>query len=63
MLEFVQRTNPDFLKIKETVDWSALKGTLITMETGRVITTDGEIVDFIQAYQPPDKINVKGALR
>ena len=63
LLEFVQRTNPDFLKIKETVDWSALKGTLITMETGRVITTDGEIVDFIQAYQPPDKINVKGALR
>lgn len=60
LLEFVRRSNPDFLKIKETVDWSALKTMLIATESGRVMTTDGEIVDFMAAWQPPDKINVKG---
>ena len=60
LLEFVRRSNPDYLKIKEQVDWSGLKSTLITTEAGRVMTGDGEIIEFMAAWQPPDKINVKG---
>ena len=63
LLEFIRRSGPDFLKIKETVEWGEFKKTLIATDAGRVLTTDGEIIDFIAAWQPPEKVSVKGAMK
>lgn len=63
LLEYVRKSNPDFLKITESVEWGELKKTLIPTESGKVITSDGEILDFMAAWQPPDSINVKGVLK
>jgi hypothetical protein len=63
LVEYIRRSSPDFLKIKEYADWGELKKSLIATESGKVITSDGEILDFIQAWQPPDKIAVKGVLK
>ena len=63
LLEYLRRSSPDYLKIKEYADWGELKKTLIPTETGRVINSDGEILGFMAAWTPPDNISVKGALK
>lgn len=63
LLEYLRRSNPDYLKIKEYADWGELKKTLIPTESGKVITGDGEILEFIAVWQPPDNISVKGVLK
>jgi len=61
LLEYVRRHAVDFIKIKESVEWGNFKKTLIPTESGRVVTKDGEILNFMAAWQPPDKINVEGS--
>jgi hypothetical protein len=59
LVDHVRRFAPDYLKIKESVDWGELKKTLNVTSIGQVVSGDGEILDFITAYQPPDAVKVK----
>lgn len=62
LLDYVRKSNPEFLKITESVSWGEFKDKLIPTKDGRVILSDsGEILDFIAAWTPPDNISVKGA--
>ena len=61
LLEYVRRHAVDFIKIKESVAWAEFKKTLIPTESGRVVTKDGEILEFMSAWQLPENITVKGS--
>lgn len=54
----------DFVKVKESVDWSGLKKSLegaegLTVDNGQVITPDGEIVPGITAIERPNVFKVE----
>ena len=55
-----QPDGKNYIKIKETLDWSGLKNVL-TIAGGRMVTEDGEIVPGITVMERPDvfKVEVK----
>lgn len=55
-----QPDGKNYIKIKETLDWSGLKKVL-TIAGGRMVTEDGEIVPGITVTERPDvfKVEVK----
>ena len=61
LLEWARQSAPEHIKVEETVDWSNVKKTLIPEENGRVLTADGEVLEFMSAWRPPDGIKVTPA--
>jgi len=59
LLEYVKKSAPDYLKIKESVEWGEFKKALKITDEGRVITSDGEVLDFMRGEIRPDAISVK----
>ena len=59
LLDYVKQSDPEYLKIEESVNWSEFKDTLKSLSTGQVLTNDGEILDFISAVEYPDAVSVK----
>lgn len=59
LTEWAKEHAPDFIKVKETTNWADLRKTLVVAGTGKVINSDGEIMDFIAAVEYPDAISVK----
>lgn len=59
LLELVRATFPEYLKIKESVDWSGFKKTLTQTEDGRLITSDGEVLNCVICEQEADDFIVK----
>lgn len=59
LLEHVRETFPEYLKIKESVDWSGFKKTLTQTEDGRLITSDGEVLTCVTCQMEADSFNVK----
>lgn len=59
LLEHVRATFPEYLKVKESVDWSGFKKTLTRTEDGRLITSDGEVLDCVTCEQEADDFIVK----
>ena len=59
LLDHVRHSDPEYLKIEQSVDWTKFKETLTPLSTGQVLTTDGEILDFISAVEYRDSVTVK----
>jgi hypothetical protein len=59
LLNHVRKSNPEFLKIEESVNWAEFKNTLTLTSTGQIIAADGEILSFISAVEYPDTVSVK----
>lgn len=59
LIDHVKQSDPEYLKIEESVNWSEFKDTLTPLSTGKVLTNDGEILDFISAVEYPDTVTVK----
>ncbi|MDU2063748.1 MAG: host-nuclease inhibitor Gam family protein [Sporomusaceae bacterium] len=59
LIGYVRQTCPDLIKTEEKADWTAFKETLAVTSQGKVISGDGEILDFIVAIEQPDKMTVK----
>ena len=59
LLEYVKKSAPDYLKIKESVEWGEFKKALKVTDTGKVISSDGEIIEFMRGEIRPDTIAVK----
>lgn len=59
LIDHVKKSDPEFLKIEESVNWSEFKDNLKTLDTGQVVTNDGEILDFISIIEYPDTVSVK----
>jgi len=60
VLEWLHANNPEFIKVKESVDWAGLKKTLVVSgET--MVTEDAEVVPGITVASRPDifKVEVK----
>ena len=58
LLAWVKDSSPEHLVIKESVNWSSLKKSLVT-DNGKAITCDGEIVTGITVEEQPDTFYVK----
>jgi len=63
LLEHIKQFHPELLKIEESVAWGEFKQSLISTASGKVVTSDGEILDFMTASTQPDKISVKEVKR
>jgi hypothetical protein len=59
LIDHVKKSDPEYLKIEESVNWSEFKDTLTPLSTGKVLTNDGEVLDFISAVEYPDSISIK----
>jgi hypothetical protein len=59
LIDHVKKTDTEYLKIEESVNWSEFKDTLTPLSTGKVLTNDGEILEFISAVEYPDTVSVK----
>ena len=60
MLAWAKKDMPELVKVKESVDWAALKKTISVTENGEVITeTTGEVLDFIHPEKKPDNMDIK----
>lgn len=60
LIEYAQKSAPELLKIKETVNWGELKKQLIVTESGHVVHGQtGEVLPFIRGTIRPDKLNIK----
>jgi hypothetical protein len=55
----VEQLAPDLIITEKSTDWTEFKNTLTVMEDGRVISADGEVLDFIEAIEYPDSLTVK----
>ena len=49
----------DYVVVKESVDWASLKKSLNITEDGKVISSDGELLEAMIAIQEPDKFYVQ----
>ena len=58
LLTFVKNSTPEYLKVKEIVNWTEFKKTC-RVEGSRLITADGEIVDGVEVVERPDVFTVK----
>lgn len=54
LLEFAETSAPEYVKIKKSVDWAALKKTC-KADGGHMVTADGEIVPGVTVTEQPDK--------
>ena len=59
LLEYIRQSDPEFLKIEESVNWTEYKQELTLTSTGQVITSDGEVLGFMSAVEHPDSVTVK----
>lgn len=60
MLAWAKKDMPELVKVKESVDWAALKKTISVTDNGEVITeTTGEVLDFIHPEKKPDSMDIK----
>ena len=60
MLAWAKKDMPELVKVKESVDWAALKKTISVTENGEVITeATGEVLDFIHPEKKPDSMDIK----
>lgn len=59
LLDHIRQSDPDYLKIEESVNWTDFKNSLTLTSTGQVITADGEILGFMSAVEHPDSVSVK----
>ena len=58
VIDWLKKNNmTDFIKVKEELDWSGLKGATATLE-GNVVTEDGEIVPGIEVVEREAKFMV-----
>ena len=58
MIPWLKTNDPNYVKVKEDVDWAGLKKKLIYVD-GHMATEDGEIVPGITAVKRPDKFAVE----
>lgn len=63
LLQFLQENKWPYIKVKESVDWSALKGCLIVTDDGSLVTEDGQVLskELISATKRGPKFSVKVA--
>lgn len=54
LLEFAERSAPEFIKVKKSVDWARLKKTCKT-DGDHMVTADGEIVPGVTVTEQQDK--------
>lgn len=54
LLEFAESSAPEYVKVKKSVDWAALKKTC-KADGGHMVTADGEIVPGVTVTEQPDK--------
>jgi phage host-nuclease inhibitor protein Gam len=59
LLDYARQSATDYLKIKESVDWTGMKKSLNVTADGKVISGDGEVLTFIRGEIQPDSISVK----
>ena len=59
LLAWTSLYKPEFVKVKSSVDWAGLKKELTALDSGEVVTAEGEILDCITAERQPDKIEIK----
>lgn len=59
LTDHIEKLAPEFIITEKSTDWTKFKDTLTVMEDGRVISSNGEILDFIEAVEYPDSVNVK----
>lgn len=58
LLEWAKESAPEFVKVKESVDWAEMKKHVAIAGDGRV-AIDGEIVDCIRAEEKPGRLDIK----
>ena len=58
LLAYIKENYPEFVKVKESPDWTGFKEKLIFEENGDAITQDGEKLDFVKRIET-DKFYVK----
>jgi hypothetical protein len=58
LLAFVKESLPEFVKIKESVDWGEMKKTC-QIDNNRLVTADGEIVRGVTVNERDDTFTVK----
>lgn len=54
LLTFAETSAPEFIKVKKSVDWAALKKTC-KADGDHMVTADGEIVSGVTVTEQPDK--------
>lgn len=59
LLAWVKANRPEYVKVKESVDWANLKKDCQITNDGLLVTSDGEIVEGVVVEQRPDKFEVK----
>lgn len=59
LLNHVRQSDPEYLKIEESVNWTEFKKELTLTSAGQIITADGEVLSFISAVEYPDSVTVK----
>lgn len=60
LIEFVERSSPEFIQSKKTVDWATFKKTLTLDEkTNCVVTVDGEVIEGMSIKQLDPKFYVE----
>lgn len=59
LIDWALGSRPLLVKVKQTIDWAALKKEIITDENGLVMTADGEIIECIKAEKKPDSFDIK----
>ena len=59
LLKFVKQAGTDFIEVKESVKWGDYKKTLKTLDDGRVVTADGEIIPDMKVEQGEPKFYVE----
>lgn len=59
LLAWTSLYKPEFVKVKSSVDWAGLKKQLTALDSGEVVTAEGEVLDCITAERQPDKIEIK----
>ena len=59
LLEFVKAGHEDFLRVKESVNWSKLKPELAIDGDAVYLKSTGEVIPDMKALPQPDKFDVK----
>lgn len=63
LMEFVKEQAPEYVQIKESVDWKNFKATLTVTEDGRCVTEDGQLVPGVTVTERPDSFLVKAVAK
>lgn len=59
LLDYVRQSDPEYLKIEESVNWSEFKNSLTLTSSGQIVTASGEILGFMSAIEYPDSVSIK----